>query len=306
MVAGVDGIRARTTCRETVLKESEIQDFWQVHPCGAELVGDLDDEGRQSYADFFDRYDAYRYSTESHIPQNLDRLDFQGKRVLEIGLGQGADSEQIARRGGVFSGVDLTEEAVKRTRMRFELKGLAYDRIEQASALQLPFEDASFDIVYSHGVLHHIPEIGQAQREIARVLKPDGRLIAMLYAKVSLNYLLSIGVFRRLGLAGLYALGKRPGGIYDHHLDNVERMGLGNYLAMKNFINVSTDGPFNPYSKVYDESEVRRDFADFEIDKAEKHFMHAPPLKVGWLPLASMLGWHLWVTMRPRKSVNAK
>src|SRR5205085_10626994 len=118
---------------------------------------------------------------------NLDRIDFAAKRVLEIGLGQGADGEQIVRRGGIYSGVDLTDESVKRVKMRFELKGLSYDRIEQASALELPFGDDSFDIVFSHGVLHHIPEIKPAQREIARVLKPDGRLIAMLYAKRSLN-----------------------------------------------------------------------------------------------------------------------
>jgi SAM-dependent methyltransferase len=288
------------------LRESEIKDFWQLHPCGAALVGDLSGDERRSYLDFFERYDAFRYSTESHILTNLDKIDFRGKRVLEIGLGQGADSEQIARRGGVFSGVDLTDEAVKRTRMRFELKGLSFDRIEQASAISLPFQDESFDIVYSHGVLHHIPEIGRAQSEIARVLKPDGRLIAMLYARRSLNYMLSISVIRRLGLALLHVSGIRPQGIYSDHLDNARRTGLGNYLAMKNFINVSTDGPFNPYSKVYDEAAVNEDFADFVIERMEKHFMHAPPLNVKWLPAASLLGWHLWVTMRPRKGARQR
>ena len=70
---------------------------------------------------------------------------------------------------------------------------------------------------------------------------------------------------------------------------------------MENFINVSTDGPLNPYSRVYGLTEVRRDFADFDIVRADKHFMHAPPLPVGWLPLAGSLGWHLWVEMQPKK-----
>lgn len=280
--------------------ESDIKNFWQTHPCGAELVGDMTSDERASYAEFFARYDAYRYDKEPHILANLDRIDFRGRRVLEIGLGQGADAEQIVKRGGRFSGVDLTDEAVERTRVRFDLKGIEFETITQASALDLPFADNSFDIVFSHGVLHHIPDIGAAQGEIARVLAPEGMLVAMLYAKRSLNYLLSISVLRRLGLLGLYTFNASPSGIYADHLDNARRFGIGRYLAMKNFINVSTDGPFNPYSQVYSVSDVRRDFPDFEIVETSRHFMHAPPLSVKWLPLAGVLGWHLWVKLKPK------
>lgn len=280
--------------------ENEIKDFWQMHPCGAELVGDLTDETRAEYADFFARYDAFRYAKEPHILKNLDRIDLAGKRVLEIGLGQGADAEQIVRRSGIYSGADLTDESVKRVKMRFSLHDLPFDRIEQASALDLPFDDNSFDIVFSHGVLHHIPEIKTAQAELARVLKPDGKLIVMLYAKWSLNYLVSIFAARRLGLLTMYGLGLKPTGIYSDHLSNAKKAGIWKYLAMDNFINVSTDGPFNPYSKVYDTTEIAKDFADFEIVETHKEFMHAPPLPVGWLPLASVLGWHLWATMKKR------
>jgi ubiquinone/menaquinone biosynthesis C-methylase UbiE len=276
----------------------EIQDFWQAHPCGAELVGDLTEQTRGEYESFFRRYDEYRFAKEGHILRRLDAIDLDGKRVLEIGLGQGADGEQLVRRGAIYSGVDLTDEAVSRTRMRFTSKELPFDRIEQASALALPFEDGAFDIVFSHGVLHHIPGISAAQREIARVLKPDGRLIAMLYAKRSLNYLLSIGVVRRLGLAAIYMLGLRPGGIYDRHIENAKKTGLMNYLKMENFINVSTDGPLNPYSKVYGVRDVKQDFTAFEVESTVREFMHAPPLPVSSLPLAGVLGWHLWVTMR--------
>lgn len=277
--------------------ESGIKDFWQTHPCGAQLVGDLSQHSRAEYDDFFRRYDEYRYSTEAHILKNLDAVDFCDKRVLEIGLGQGADGEQIARRGAIYNGADLTDEAVRRTSMRFRLRDLPFEQIEQASALSLPFDDNSFDIVFSHGVLHHIPEIGAAQREIARVLKPDGKLIAMLYAKWSLNYLFSIQVARRFGLIAIYALGLKSGGIYGDHITNARKMGLSKYLRMNNFIHVSTDGPFNPYSKVYGSREIEQDFADFEIVETHKEFMHAPPLPVNWLPLSSVLGWHLWVTM---------
>src|SRR5688572_2303764 len=118
--------------------ENEIRNFWQEHPCGAELVGDLTDETRREYEEFFTRYDRFRYEKEPHILKNLDRIDLAGKMVLEIGLGQGADAEQISRRGGIYSGVDLTGESVKRTLTRFSIKGLPFDRIEEASALELP------------------------------------------------------------------------------------------------------------------------------------------------------------------------
>lgn len=281
--------------------ESDIRDFWQAHPCGAELVGDLNDESRAAYEDFFRRYDEFRYRKEPHILKNLGRIDFYEKRVLELGLGQGADAEQIVRRGGIYSGVDLTEESVKRVRMRFEMRGLPFEHLGRASALELPFDDDTFDIVYSHGVLHHIPEVKAAQGEIARVLKPQGRLIAMLYAKWSLNYLFSILIARRLGLAVMHALGMKGRGIYADHLINARQGGLLTYLRMDNFINVSTDGPFNPYSKVYGRAAVEQDFANFDIVEMHKEFMHAPPLPVGGLPLAGLLGWHLWVEMRPKK-----
>lgn len=279
--------------------ENEIQDFWQRHPCGAELVGDLTAESRSDYEDFFARYDRYRYEKEPHILTNLDRIDFKDKRVLEIGLGQGADGEQIVRRGAIYSGVDLTEESVKRTKMRFALRNLPSEEIVQGSALRLPFADDAFDIVFSHGVLHHIPEIRKAQKEIWRVLSPGGKLIVMVYARRSLNYMFSIAIARRLGLLGLYFSGVKASGIYGQHLDKAREKGIWEYLKMQNFIHVNTDGAFNPYSKVYDRRELEQDFADFSVTKTHQDFMHAPPLKVSGLPLAGKLGWHLWAEMKP-------
>lgn len=281
--------------------QNEIQDFWQAHPCGAEFVGDLSNKTRQDYEDFFTRYDQFRYEKESHILKNLDQIDFQGKRVLEIGLGQGADAEQIIKRGGIYSGLDLTEESVERVKMRFLLRNLPFESIKQGSALEIPFSDNSFDIVFSHGVLHHIPNIQKAQKEIARVLKNDGKLIVMLYAKKSLNYLLSIFLLRRIGLFPIYFFNLNVGGIYNHHLQQAKEKEIFNYLKMENFIHANTDGAFNPYSKVYNITEVKKDFANFSVIESHQEFMHAPPLKFGWLPLAKWLGWHLWVTMKPVK-----
>jgi SAM-dependent methyltransferase len=281
------------------MNEAQVQAFWGAHPCGEQFVAGADDVG---YETFFEQYDRFRYERESHILGCLDAVAFSGKRVLEIGLGLGADSEQIIRRGGQWTGIDLTAESVDRVRTRLELRGLPYDAVTQGSVLDLPFADDSFDVVFSHGVLHHVPDIARAQSEVARVLRPGGEAVVMLYAKYSLNYLISVGIVRRLGLIAMYALhraGLRFGGIYGRHVENARAVGLARYLSMRTFVHRNTDGPDNPYSKVYSLADVRRDFPSFRIERAHKEFMHAPPLPVARLGFANVAGWHLWVHMRP-------
>jgi SAM-dependent methyltransferase len=280
------------------MNEQTVKSFWAANPCGESFV---DASQRSSYEQFFADYDRFRYGLESHIPRCLDEIDFADKRVLEIGLGLGADSEQIIRRGARWNGVDLTQESVDRVETRLSLRQLPYESLQRASALSLPFPDDHFDVVYSHGVFHHIPDIATAQAELARVVKTGGQVVLMLYAKRSLNFLVSIAIVRRVGLLALWALsrvGIKVGGIYGQHLENAEREGLADYLRLENFIHRSTDGPASPYSKVYSLSDVRRDFSRFQVERTHQEFMHAPPLPVHGLPSASILGWHLWVHLR--------
>ena len=283
------------------ISETEIEDFWQAHPCGDGLLGGLDDRFRGDYATFFDAYDADRYQLESHIPQCLDDLEVGGQRVLEIGLGQGAESEQLIRRGARWNGIDLTAEAVRRVALRLELHDLPYERIVQASATEIPFPDQSFDLVFSHGVLHHIPDIVAAQAEIARVLRPGGRLVAMLYARKSLNYFVAIGIVRRGAILVSWPVrGHIRRGLLGAHLRNAEREGLRNYLRMERFVHASTDGPESPFARVYDFATVRQDFPAFRVAHAHREFMHAPPLPVHGLWGGRLLGWHLWVELEAR------
>jgi len=291
------------------VNETQVQEFWNSHPCGDHIVGGLHGEHADDHERFFAAYDAWRYDQEGHIPACLDRFDFRERRVLEIGLGQGAESEQLIRRGAKWSGLDLTSESVERVRARLELRQLPYVDLRQGSALQIPWPDASFDIVFSHGVLHHIPDIHTAQAEIRRVLKPGGRLIAMVYARNSLNYQLSIRVLRRALLAAAYPLrrtrlvAKAPEMLREH-IANAEQMGLRNYLQIDNFTHRSTDGPLNPFARVYSPREVEADFPDFALVEHFTRYMHAPPLPVHGLPGGTQLGWHLWVQLRARDHVT--
>jgi SAM-dependent methyltransferase len=104
--------------------------------------------------------------------------------VLEVGVGLGTDLVRFARAGAHVTGVDLTEHAVALARRRLELEGLPGD-VSVVDAEALPFPDGAFDRVYSWGVLHHTPDTARAVSEALRVLRPGGRLCAMLYARRS-------------------------------------------------------------------------------------------------------------------------
>jgi SAM-dependent methyltransferase len=288
------------------MDEQTVQGFWQRHACGDAQVGGLHEHFHGDYDKFFTDYDHFRYQTERHLPACIDALDVAGKRVLEIGLGQGSDSERLIRRGARWSGVDLTAESVDRVRTRLTLRNLPYTELRQGSVLDLPFADGTFDLAFSHGVLHHVPNIRQAQKEIHRVLRPTGELVIMMYARWSLNYLISIGVIRRAAVLAAFPLVKSGGlipaagqGMLAAHLDNARRIGLVRYLRLDEFIHHNTDGPANPYALVYDRRRVRRDFPSFRVTRAYKRFMHAPPLPVHRLPGGTIMGWHLWIHLVP-------
>ncbi len=284
-----------------VTDEARIRSRWEAIPVGENIVGGLHAEFGGDYRVFFDAYDRWLYRSQGHILWALDQFEWKGKRVLEIGLGQGSDSEQLIRRGARWSGVDLTWTSVERLKKRLITRNLPFEYLAQASATALPFRNQQFDIVYSHGVLHHIPDIEQAQAEIRRVLSSGGRLIVMLYARRSLNYMVSIRWLRRFGLALIYLLPVPATGIYGEHRKRAREVGLRNYLRMENFIHRSTDGPTNPYSKVYDINTIVRDFPLFQIVRTFKLWMHAPPLPVHGLPGQGLLGWHLWAELKPRR-----
>jgi len=284
------------------MDEQTVQAFWQDHACGDAQVGGLRERFAGDFERFFTDYDKFRYASERHIPGCIDSLNLAGKRVLEIGLGQGSESERLIRAGALWSGVDLTAESISRVQARLDLRDLPFGQLRQGSVLDLPFADDSFDLVFSHGVLHHVPDIHRAQYEIYRVLRPGGQLVVMLYARWSLNYVLSIGLLRRAALATAYPLARagliRPErnlGMLGAHLANARDRGLLRYLQLGEFVHYNTDGPDNPYAVVHDRHRVERDFPSFRVIRIYKRYMHAPPLPVHRMPGERLLGWHLWV-----------
>jgi 2-polyprenyl-3-methyl-5-hydroxy-6-metoxy-1,4-benzoquinol methylase len=112
----------------------------------------------------------------------LDEL--AGKDVLEIGCGMGLHTEIMARAGAHVTAVDLSPTSVEATQRRLRLKGLEA-RVMEADAERLPFDDRTFDFVWSWGVIHHSSRTGRVVRNIARVLRPEGECRVMVYNRQS-------------------------------------------------------------------------------------------------------------------------
>jgi len=171
--------------------EEQIQSFWQAHQFGGTTHPLVRDREDFALDDLFRDHDRKRYQACPQLLRRLNSIPLEGKRVLQIGIAEGADSEQLIRRGAIWSGLDPAEESIRHVAKRLDLRLLPYEGLRQGSPSAIPYEPESFDLVFSHTALSSALEIDRVQREIARVLKPGGEFIAVLYAKWSLNYLLS-------------------------------------------------------------------------------------------------------------------
>lgn len=104
----------------------------------------------------------------------------QGDVILDIGCGAGVDTLAAAIMAGSRGravGVDLVAEMLERARENLDRSGLDSVSFYEASGEELPFADASFDVVISNGVFNLIVDKARALKEVFRVLKPDGRLM---------------------------------------------------------------------------------------------------------------------------------
>jgi len=289
------------------LKE-QVRAFWQANPCGTKFT-----DAATGTRLFYERVAEHRYGTEWHIPSAARFGRARGLRVLEIGCGLGTDGAQFARAGANYTGVDLTDAAVELARKCFAVFGLPGE-FRTADAEHLDFADESFDLVYSHGVLHHTPDTARAVAEVHRVLRPGGRAVVMLYHRNSYNYRVNINLLRRAGAhllrteGGLrlaHRLTREPVESLRQHAARI-KADAESYLAPGEFLNRNTDGALNPLARVYSKQDARELFRDFAEVEMATHFLNKR-----WLPLvgsflsrtweqrlAARWGWHLWIYAR--------
>jgi ubiquinone/menaquinone biosynthesis C-methylase UbiE len=153
-----------------------------------------DTDAKGYYDDFAGWYEKKRHHGYHAM---LDELELGivrglagGREVLEVGCGTGLILRGLDGRAKRLVGVDISPGMLAEARRR------GFDVFE-GRAEKLPFTDESFDLAYSFKVLAHVPEIELALREMARVLRPGGHLVAEFYNALSLRH-----VAKRIGRPG--------------------------------------------------------------------------------------------------------
>jgi ubiquinone/menaquinone biosynthesis C-methylase UbiE len=247
---------------------ADVRNYWNANPCNADLSQQKD---RRRY---FEEISRKRFQRRDwHVPMVARFDSFRGKDVLEIGCGIATDGLEFARNGANYVGVDLTPHSIELAKERFGLFGVA-GKFEVANAEErLPFPDATFDHIYSFGVIHHSPVPERIVREIRRVLRPGGTLTVMLYNRSSINYYVEIMFLRKIFrwclipkfMPGLLAA---ITGFDRWKLEGHREM-LKKKISKKQWISMNTDGPFCPLARVYNRKEAAALFKDFDSVRQE-------------------------------------
>lgn len=158
----------------------------------------LEQETREYYDEFSKIYEKHRRPNQADGYHALvDDLEVDlcarygtGKDILECGCGTGLILDRLKTFANRAAGIDLSPGMLTLAKSR----GL---EVKEGSVTELPFGDAEFDVTCSFKVLAHVPDIGKALAEMARVTRPGGVILAEFYNPLSLR-----GLAKRLGPAG--------------------------------------------------------------------------------------------------------
>ena len=258
--------------------KKEIIDQWDNDPCGSHYAT-LEGESR---LEWFREVEQFRY--EEFGPWMAETMEFanhEGENVLEIGSGMGADLTRFALAGATVTDLDMSTGHLKLARENFDLRNLEGTFI-RGDAEDMPFEDDTFDLVYTNGVIHHTPNTLQVIKEIYRVLKPGGKVICMVYAENSIQYWRDLVLWQ----------GLRQGQLLDLSIGEI----------MSRSVEISETGA-RPLVKVYRPKQLKEMFRDFTDTRIyHRQLMpHEPPKLLRWLPvslLQKIMGWNLIIKAR--------
>jgi SAM-dependent methyltransferase len=132
---------------------------------------------------------------------------YDSRRILDYGCGPGHDVVGFCQfsPGSQVTGVDVSPSSLREAQARISLHQAKARLVQlEPDCRTLPFDGASFDVVHSSGVLHHMPDPTQTMRELRRVISPDGVAQIMVYNYDSIWTHLYVA-YEKMLVEGLYA-----------------------------------------------------------------------------------------------------
>jgi ubiquinone/menaquinone biosynthesis C-methylase UbiE len=138
----------------------------------------------KEYAHLYEDSSATAYFFNKRI-EKVDEFihDWKGGRLLDVGCGPGMMVSHMLNRGFSCFGIDISEEMIKECGAKFH--GISTVDLIRGTIEKLPFSDATFDVVLAMGIMEYVNDVHSAASEMARVLKPNGILIASMLNKFS-------------------------------------------------------------------------------------------------------------------------
>jgi len=251
---------------------SDVQQYWDRSPCDITLS-----DAPLGTREYFDDLEREKHSREPHILGFADFQKWEGKDVLEIGVGMGCDTTNFVRHGAHVTGVDLSTYSLVLTRARLAAYGyeaeLLYADAERLSENLPPKKD--FDLIYSWGVIHHSPNPKHIFNQLRYYCHPKTELRIMLYAKWSARAMFKLVI-----------------------------NGKGKWWRFQDIIRRNSETQYDcPVAYYYSFAEVKQLLAPFfEISHIRKAGLRGVP---GGRFIEGFLGSHLLITARlPSKQEN--
>ncbi len=179
-------------CRGRLEKEPADPVRLRCSGCQSEfpVIGDIPRLAGETYVESFgrqwNRYEVARDEEDEavfRVKTGIEPGDLAGRLVLDAGCGGGRYARLLGRNGAKVLGVDLSEAVEKARSLCQDLPNVS---IVQADLLDLPVAESAFDLAFSIGVLHHSPYPRKAFTQLARCVRPGGRLAVWLYRRNTL------------------------------------------------------------------------------------------------------------------------